>query len=282
MKLILTTAITASIMLCSSAFAHFQMIHLPEGALPESPPEQTITLLFGHPFDGGTVMDMGKGLDGKPTAPVEFGVMHRGQKVNLLEYLKPISYGPADYKHQGFRTPFQFKGMGDFVFYCDPGYYWEAGEDTFIRHYTKTIVNHVGQATDWKNPVGFPVEIMPLVKPYALWAGNVFSGRVVKLVNGAPQPVADTIVEVEYLNYTVGDEAFTGAPKLKAPNGAFSTQQLRTDDKGEFTYGLPVAGWWGFAALVDGDEKMKGPDGEDKDVEAGGLLWVWAADPNAK
>lgn len=268
------------VVLALPAQAHFQMIHLPEGAMAEAPADVPLTLLFAHPSEGGTVMDMGKGLDGQPKPPVEFGVMHRGEKVDLLPHIKPVAFGPAEEKHQGFRTPFKFRGMGDFVFYCDPGYYWEPSEDTFIRHYTKTIVNHVGQATDWNKPVGFPVEIQPLVKPYALWAGNVFRGRVVKQVNSEPTPVANTIVEVEFLNFDVGAEAFEGAPKVAMPNGAFTTQQLRTDDKGEFIYGIPFAGWWGFAALVDGDEKLKGPDGQDKDVELGGLLWVWAASPS--
>lgn len=264
---------------CVPAFAHFQMIHVPEGAMGEEEIEQNITLLFAHPWDGGAVMDMGKALKGQPTPPVEFGVMHRGEKVDLREYLKPLAFGPEGNQHQGYRTPFKFRGMGDFVFYCDPGLYWEAGEDTFIRHYTKTIVNHVGQPTDWKNPVGFPVEIMPLVKPYALWPGNVFRGRVLRTVNGAPQPAADAIVEVEYLNHDIGESSFEKGPKVKAPSEAFATQQLRTDANGEFVYGLPFAGWVGFAALVDGEEKIAGPDGQPKDVELGGLLWVWVAEP---
>jgi cobalt/nickel transport protein len=277
MKRVLVSCAALCVSLCASA--HFQFIHLPQGALPENPPEQTVTLLFGHPWDGGGVMDMGRGLDGKPTPPVSFGVMHRGERVSLLEYLEPIQFGPEGETRQGFRTPFRFRGMGDFVFYCDPGYYWEEGEDIFIRHYTKTIVNHVGQATDWKKPVGFPIEIMPLVKPYALWPGNVFTGRVVQLVGGEQTPVADAIVEVEYLNHTVGETAFGEGPKVRAPNGAFGTQQLRTDANGEFTYGLPFAGWFGFAALVDGPEKVPGPDGEPREVELGGLLWVWVAEP---
>ncbi|MFM1920807.1 MAG: hypothetical protein RLZZ303_2441 [Candidatus Hydrogenedentota bacterium] len=265
-----------------SSHAHFQMIHLPAGAFGEDVSEAPLTLLFAHPFSGGEVMDMGKGLDGQPHPPQAFGVMHRGEKVDLLEYLKPLDFGPSDAQRRGFRVPFKFRGMGDYVFYCDPGYYWEPGEDIFIRHYTKTIVNRIGQATDWKNPVGFPVEIMPLVKPYALWAGNVFRGRVVKLVDGKPMPLADTLVEVEYLNHEVGENAFANGPRVTPPNGAFETQQIRTDANGEFVYGLPFGGWWGFAALVDGDEKVPGPDGEEKEVELGGLLWVWAAEATTR
>ena len=255
------------------AFAHFQMIHVPDAAISEES-ETTITLLFGHPFEGGATMDMGKGLDGKPNPPAEFGVMHRGDKVDLLPYLKPLQFGPDGGK-QAFRVPFKFEGMGDYVFYCDPGYYWEPAEDVFIRHYTKTILNRVGAATDWQRPVGFPAEIMPLVKPYALWAGNVFRGRVVRDVDGEQQPVPNTLVEVEYLNHDIGELDYENGPKVEPSNGAFITQRVYTDANGEFVYGLPRAGWWGFAALLDSDEQVEGPDGEPKDVELGALIWVW-------
>ena len=45
-----------------------------------------------------------------------------------------------------------------------------------------------------------------------------------------------------------------------------------------FCYAMPRAGWWAFAALVDGDEKMPNPDGEASDVELGALMWVRVAD----
>ena len=45
-----------------------------------------------------------------------------------------------------------------------------------------------------------------------------------------------------------------------------------------FAYAMPRAGWWAFAALVDGDEPMKNPDGEEVPVELGGLIWVKTVD----
>ena len=37
---------------------------------------------------------------------------------------------------------------------------------------------------------------------------------------------------------------------------------------------MPQAGWWSFAALVEGDKKMKNPEGKEVGVELGGLIWV--------
>jgi len=113
--------------------------------------------------------------------------------------------------------------------------------------------------------VGLPVEIEPLVRPYGLWTGNAFRGIVRK--NGQPVPFAE--VEVEY--YNVGNQ-------VKPPADPFITQVIKADGQGVFTYVMPRAGWWAFAALVDGDEKMKSPEGEAVDVELGGLIWVRTVD----
>jgi cobalt/nickel transport protein len=53
---------------------------------------------------------------------------------------------------------------------------------------------------------------------------------------------------------------------------------IKADSRGVFSYTMPKAGWWGFAALVDGDEKMPNPDGEPVDVELGGVIWVKTVD----
>jgi cobalt/nickel transport protein len=65
---------------------------------------------------------------------------------------------------------------------------------------------------------------------------------------------------------------------VAVPNDAFITQVIKADASGTFSYSMPRAGWWGFAALVDGDEKMPNPDGQPVDVELGGLIWVKTVD----
>jgi cobalt/nickel transport protein len=112
--------------------------------------------------------------------------------------------------------------------------------------------------------IGLPVEIEPLVRPTGLWTGNLFRGVVRK--DGKPVPFAE--IEVEYVN--------DGA--IKPPNDAFVTQVIKADETGAFAYAMPRAGWWGFAALIEGDEPMKGPDGKSVPVELGALIWVKAVD----
>ncbi len=76
-------------------------------------------------------------------------------------------------------------------------------------------------------------------------------------------------VEVEY---------YSEDGKVKVPSDPFVTQVVKADRNGVFSYVMPKAGWWGFAALIDGDEKMKNPEGKLVDVELGALLWVKTVD----
>ena len=59
------------------------------------------------------------------------------------------------------------------------------------------------------------------------------------------------------------------------------TQTVMTDEQGIFSYSVPWAGWWGFAALTDADYQMK-KDGSDKDVELGAVLWTEFVSPKLK
>lgn len=138
-----------------------------------------------------------------------------------------------------------------------------------IVHYTKVVVDVMGAEEGWDATVGFPVEIEPLVRPFGLWTGNTFRGIVKK--NGKPVPLAE--IEVEYYNED---------GRVKIPNDALVTQVLKADGQGVFCYTMPRAGWWGFAALVEGDHKMKNPDGKPVNVELGGLIWVKTVDMESK
>lgn len=66
-----------------------------------------------------------------------------------------------------------------------------------MQQITKLILNVGGIPGNWAEPVGLPCEIVPLIKPYGMWTGNVFKGQV--LSNG--KPVAGAEVEVEYMSH---------------------------------------------------------------------------------
>ncbi|HLO77437.1 MAG TPA: DUF4198 domain-containing protein [Magnetospirillum sp.] len=236
----------------SVAQAHFQEILPSADIVPESG-DRTVKLglVFTHPFEGGPVMEMG--------APVQFGVLADGKKIDLKSALvkKPVD-GKTTYE-----ASYQIKAPGDYVFYVEPAPYWEAAEKKYIVHHSKVVVDF-GSGEGWDKLVGLPVEIEPLVRPYGIWTGNQFRGIVRK--NGKPVPFAE--VEVEWVN----------DGSVKAPADAFVTQVVKADASGQFSYTMPRAGWWGFAALTEGDKPMKGPDGKPAKVEVGGLIWVKTVD----
>jgi cobalt/nickel transport protein len=201
----------------------------------------------------GHAMDMAK--------PAKFEVLAAGKSRDLLEMLEPMQYGG----HPAFAADYTIKRPGDHVFWVEPAPYWEPAEGLMIVHYTKVIVNAMGLEEGWDAELGLPTEIIPLVRPYGLWTGNVFRGIVKK--DGAPVPYAE--VEVEYFN-----EDGT----IKPPADPFITQVIKADADGVFSYAMPRAGWWGFAALNEADEKMKNPEGEDVGVEIGAVMWVHTRD----
>jgi len=228
----------------AAARAHFGMI-IPsdEMVMKGESSDVALQIMFWHPFEGAG-MDLVK--------PAEFGVVANGQKENLLATLTPQKLKGRE----TWKTSYKIKRPGIYVFYLVPQPYWEPAEDCYIVHYTKTVVAAYGDDEGWDEPIGLKTEIVPLSKPFGLYAGNVFQGVV--LLNGKPVPGAE--VEVEYFN--VGG-------KYSAPSDYMVTQTIKADPNGVFTYAAPKAGWWGFAALSTDDQQIKG-----KDVEIGAVLWV--------
>jgi cobalt/nickel transport protein len=243
-----TLVIMAFCLSVPNSRAHFQGL-IPSDDMVTKSDSKTISLdvIFLHPFEG-LYMNMAK--------PAKFGVMVRGKKTDLLETLREKKIG----EFSAWQANYTVKTPGDHIFYVEPKPYWEQAEDCFIVHYAKVVVNSLGVEVGWDEEVGLKTEIVPLTRPYGLWTGNVFQG-IVK-VNGKPIP--GTEVEVEYYNRD---------GKVEAPADPMVTQVVKTDANGVFTYAVPKAGWWTFAALSLDEEKMK-HKGEKKPVEIGAVLWV--------
>jgi cobalt/nickel transport protein len=232
----------------SPALGHFGML-IPSDSMILQGEDRTVTfaLSFSHPFEG-------QGMD--LINPKIFGVLSKGENHNLLGSLTKTQV----MGHTAWSAQFKIKRPGVYIFYMEPQPYWEPAEDTFIIHYTKTVVTAFGDDEGWDQEAGLKAEIIPLSKPYGLYAGNVFQGIVKQ--NGKPVPFA--AIEVEYYNK---DGRFT------APTPYMITQTIKADKNGVFTYAAPKAGWWGFAALSPADFKLK-HNGIDKNVEIGAVIWV--------
>ncbi len=231
-----------------STQAHFGMV-IPSDSMVMQDDPRTIqlTLSFSHPFEM-VGMDLEK--------PKVFDVMANQKIESLLGALSQTKV----MDHAAFTAGYKIRRPGVYMFYMEPKPYWEPVEDCFIVHYTKTVVTAFGDDEGWDEEIGLKTEIVPLSKPYGLYAGNVFQG-VVKM-NGKAVPFAE--VEVEYHNE---QKIYT------APADYMITQTVKADENGVFTYATPGPGWWGFAALNEADFKIK-HEGEDKAVEIGAVIWV--------
>ena len=250
-KMVLTSATLVFVLflcLAGQALAHFGMI-IPSDAMVMQQDDKTValTLSFAHPFEG---------VGMKMVKPKAFGVVLAGKSQNLLGSLQQTQL----LGQTAWTALYHIKRPGLYAFYMEPQPYWEPTEDAFIVHYTKTVVTAFGDDVGWDEEIGLKTEIVPLAKPFGLYAGNVFQG-IVK-IDGDPAPYAQ--VEVEYYNKD---------GKARAPTEYMITQSIKADQNGVFTYAVPAAGWWGFAALSKADFKLK-HEGQDKEVEIGAVIWV--------
>ena len=259
-KLVLGTAL-ASTMLVSAAFAHFQMVYTPNTALTKG---GTIKFkhVFTHPFADEHTMDM---------AGVEefYSITKKKGKKDLKDTLVPIVWKGKHNSGKAFESKYKARNMGDHMIIMVPTPYYEAEEDIYIQQITKTVINVAGVPNGWDADLGLKAEIVPLVKPYSIWAGGSFTGIVKS--NGKPVPFAE--IEVEYINNApdMKNNAM-GKNRYEAPQDSFVTMGIKANKDGEFTFAIPKAGFWGFCALGAGsDKEYKG-----KELSQDAVIWVEA------
>jgi cobalt/nickel transport protein len=265
-------AAAAALTLSGPAAAHFQLLHTAESAL-NSAQAMHFVMVFTHPAHGGPSMAMAE-----PQA--FYLVSQRGedaepQRTDLADSLQPIEWHGGDAPVRAYEARLArqaTRSLGDYVFVLEAGPYYESNEDKYIQQLVKTLVNIGGVPGNWAEPVGLPAEILPLDKPYANWTGGVFRGVV--LADGEPVPNAE--LEVEYLNHAPDVEAhrFAAEPEVALPQQSFGTMGIRANDRGEFTIGLPRAGWWGICALAVGPDT----EHEGKPLSQDAVLWIQVKD----
>lgn len=254
------------------ASAHFIVMYTPQTALLRSA-DLPFHLVFTHAFAGGPTMGIEK--------PSRFyyvrkqGMGYASEEVDLLEYLEPIEWHTEDRTVQAWKANIPrsaVRSLGDYQFVLEPTPYLEESEGLYIQQFSKVMVNIGGVPGNWAETLGLPAEIEALNKPYANWTGAVFRGMV--LSDGIPVPY--TQVEVEYLNHPldIANNKFEEKGLINAPHPSLEAMVILTNEFGEFSFAMPKAGWWGFAALSVGPQReYKGmPLSQDA------ILWVQATD----
>ena len=259
-KTALAALTAAALTIPAAANAHFVLSYTPEVQI-DRPGDVPVKLIFWHPFENGHVMDMEK--------PLEFYMIHRGEKTDLLDTVAPITFQGADNSAAAFEATVPVKRAGDYVLVTVPAPYYEGSEDIYIQQITKAYLNRATMPTDWMEAQGLPTEIVPLNKPTNIITGSTFSGVV--LSNGEPVPGIE--IEIEYMAAEPDMEANSTTEPTASPMPGGAVVAV-TDADGAFTFGIPKAGFWGFAALGSGPEK----EHEGKELSQDAVIWVRAYD----
>ena len=256
----LAVAAVCTLLASGSAQAHFQLAYTPEVNIAKAG-DHAVKLIFWHPFENGHVMDMGE--------PLEFYAVHRGEKIDLKSTLSPITFKGSENSAAAYDGTLTLKRSGDYVMVVVPEPYYEQSEDIYIQQITKSYVNRNEIPTDWMDAQGLKTEILPLNRPTNIVAGSTFTGRV--LSEG--KPAAGVEIEIEYM--AAEPDMANNQPQEPTaspmPGGAIVAI---SDDNGYFTFGVPKAGFWGFAALGSGPDK----EYQDKELSQDAVLWVRAYD----
>lgn len=192
--------------------------------------------------------------------PIAIGYYLNGKKHSMESALKQTKF----HGKTGYSMSYKFNRDGLYIFYMEPDYYFEPSEEVMLKHYAKVMVESLGISDDYYKPIGLKAEIIPMVKPFGLFKGDVFYGKV--LFNG--KPVANTSVEISYYN----------KKHYAAPTKDSTIQSVRTNANGEFVLGLPMAGWWAINAIIPNDETAT-HNGKKYPVEIGATILIRAYQP---
>ena len=252
--------------------AHFLVVYTPSTALMRAS-DLSFHLVFTHAFHGGPTMAMDK--------PQRFYYARRAaageeiEEVDLSSYLEPVEWAGDSGSVGAWKANVPrnvMRSLGDYQIVVEPTPYLEAAEDLYIQQFAKVIVNVGGLPGNWHETLGLPAEIHALNKTYANWTGSVFRGVV--LGDGVPVPY--TQVEVEYLNHDLDltNNRFVEQARIDAPHPSLEAMVILTDANGQFSFALPKAGWWGFAALSVGPQT----EYNGKRLSQDAILWVQATD----
>ncbi|MGC8872613.1 MAG: DUF4198 domain-containing protein [Caldimicrobium sp.] len=232
----------------NNSSAHFLTL-ITEDFYKSKQGQTKIEILFTHPIERGPHM--------------AFEIMESalicGEEKHSLKFEKKELKSLKGVKGNSYTGVFSIKKPSLCFFYVKQEPYFEASEGKFIQQTAKAIFSFYGLEEGWDKPLGLPVEIIPYVKPFALYEGNTFVGRV--LVDG--KPAANVEVEVEFLNLS----------GIKPPHEGFVPQVVKTDEEGYFIYTFPFPGLWGFSAITE-KGGFKGKDGKEYPLEQDGVFWL--------
>lgn len=256
---LLLAGLAASVLLTATALGHFHTFW------PDSPNgygrlgrKITWQYFWGHPYEM-ILFDAEE--------PTFYVVRPDGEKENVALKAAKMKDPDTGEMRKAFTVSYTPESIGDSWLVLEAPPYPIEEEGEAVQDYVKQCI-HVMAERGWDEPVGLPIEIVPLTRPYGLEAG--FAVTVRAYVNGEPLPEA--AVEVEKFNgfYVKGEALPTD--QFGMEDVPMITRVARTDVNGYITYTLDEPGWWMISVSAEFGTVTVG-DKEYPRVLRGGL-WV--------
>lgn len=232
--------------------AHFPMLIPDRAAVP---PGESVTVRFcqGHPFEHEL----------EETAPPASVMAHPPSASTEPTALRPQG-GPGETTRRVHVYRLDIPRRGDHVLVARLAPKEDSGGS--VHDGSAKVIVHSRSQRGWDRPVGLPLEIVPLVRPYGFLPGWTF--RAVVLRDGKPLPGAR--IEVEKYH--------PEPPEEPLPDDELITRTARTGPAGTFVATLDEPGWWIIAAHV---ETPAGPAGTPRRVWSTTLAVHVDAPPSA-
>ena len=248
-------AVITLILSAAASQAHYNML-LPDSWSAKKGETVGITYQWGHPFEHQ--------LFDAPLPEAVLLLSPGGAKtIDLSRTRQEIKVvGEGQKKVAAHRFQLTPEERGDYVIVLQVPPIWMEEEQEFLNDKVKAVL-HVQAQKAWDREVSsseYPLDLVPLTRPYGLQPGMVFQAQVRVL----GKPVSGTLVEIERYN---------PAPPDKLPRDEHITRTAKSDPSGVVTATLTDPGWWCLTAQQDAGKKMH--DGKEYPVRRRVTFWVY-------
>jgi len=146
--------------------------------------------------------------------------IHQGKEYDLEAVARPGFLTLEGKKREIYTIPLNrktgFTRAGDYVLVVEHRPHWKAAENLYRQKIAKLYCNLGGKVTDWPRRLlaGAP-EIIPLVPPTGVVAGDIFRAEV---VNDAGLSLPYARIEVEYLSRIPGPGRLAAGVEIVVPH----------------------------------------------------------------
>jgi uncharacterized GH25 family protein len=218
--------------------------------------QKTFKVLHFHPATGSDLMGIRLSVeDSKDIKGLDsIFVIHEKEARKLHSAAIPDYYTVRGEKRETYTIPINKKSgffkPGDYIIVVTHKAHWKKYEGCYRQKVAKFCLNYLGFITNEPNRVLMNMpEIIPLVQPDSVYAGSLFRAEA---VNDEGKRIPHAKIQIEYLNYTLGDT------ELDTTTGAFIKEDIAetvifTDINGSFSFVPLRKGLWTFT-LLDGDD----------------------------